>query len=107
MGPNETESKAGNGTKKAGVRAVSRPGDESQRELLTRAEAIAASLRGADVEVDVTTADGREHLGRRLENVTIDPRRDLISGFDPHIGAVRSFRLSRVTRMAAAGGGPA
>lgn len=66
-------------------------------------EALAESLRGADVEMDVETSDGRRHVARRLDGVTIDPRRDLISGFDPLVGAVRSFRLSRVTRLVAAG----
>jgi hypothetical protein len=75
----------------------------ARRELLERAEEVARSLRGANVDIDVTTADGREHRGRRLENITIEPRRDLISGYDPRVGAVRTFRLSRVTRMESAG----
>lgn len=65
--------------------------------------ALADSLRGADVEMDVETSDGRRHVARRLDGVTIDPFRDLISGFDPVAGAVRTFRLSRVTRLVAAG----
>ena len=81
------------------MRDNERASESDSKERLALAEELARSLRGADVEVDVKTADGREHRGRRLENVTIEPARDLISGYDPLVAAVRTFRLSRVTRM--------
>lgn len=74
-------------------------GDRNDAEALAT---LAASLKGVDVELDVETCDGRRHRGRRLQNVTIEPARDLVSGWDPVAGAVRSFRLSRVSRMLAA-----
>lgn len=87
------------------TQSETKPAAESMDELTARAEALASVLRGASVELDVTTVSGHAYVGRRLDDITLEPRRDLVTGWDPRLQAVRSFRLSRVTRMTPLGGG--
>ena len=63
------------------------------------------SLKGSDVELDVTTTSGQRHLNRRLNNVTLKKtgRGDyVITGFCPLAQAVRAFSMAKVERIVVA-----
>lgn len=66
------------------------------------AEEMAADLKGTDVIITGHKVNGQAYTRRRLNNVTIDVRGDLIKGFCPIAQAVREFRLSLVQVIEAA-----
>jgi predicted DNA-binding transcriptional regulator YafY len=78
------------------------PKAEPKVETKSDLEQLAAALKGNDFVIDYVAADGRQSQERTVTNCSLKFKPDgsmYLSGWDATKNAVRSFLMSRITKM--------